>query len=75
MWPLVVGEEIEKDYGDAILVPGAGCNPGRGTEERLNLASSIYKKKKRKVPLIDGRTKAYRQHRERLEAMRAKRAQ
>ena len=33
------------------------------------------KKKKRKVPLIDGRTKAYRQHRERLEAMRAKRAQ
>ena len=31
------------------------------------------KKKKRKVPLIDGRTKAYKQHRERLEAMRAKR--
>ena len=32
------------------------------------------KKKKRKVPLIDGRTKLYKQHRERLEAMRAKRA-
>ena len=31
------------------------------------------KKKKRKVPLIDGRTKLYKQHRERLEAMRAKR--
>lgn len=32
-----------------------------------------HKKKKRKVPLIDGRTKLYKQHRERLEAMRAKR--
>ena len=31
------------------------------------------KKKKRKVPLIDGRSKLYKQHRERLEAMRAKR--
>ena len=31
------------------------------------------KKKKIKVPLIDGRTKLYKQHRERLEAMRAKR--
>ena len=31
------------------------------------------KKKKRKVPLIDGRAKLYKQHRERLEAMRAKR--
>ncbi len=54
MWPLEVGEEIEKDYGDVILVPGAGCNPGRGTEERLNLASSIYKKKKRKVIISEG---------------------
>ena len=54
IWPLEVGEEIEKDYGDAILVPGAGCNPGRGTEERLNLASSIYKKKKRKVIISEG---------------------
>ena len=33
------------------------------------------KKKKKKMALIDGRTKAYKQHRERLEAMRAKRAQ
>ena len=31
------------------------------------------KKKKRKVPLIDGRSKLYKQHRERLESMRAKR--
>ena len=31
------------------------------------------RKKKKKDPLIDGRTKAYRQHRERLEASRLKR--
>ena len=34
----------------------------------------IVRKKKKKKVLFDGRTKAYRQHRERLEAQREKRA-
>lgn len=54
LWALEVGEDIDKDYGDVILVPGAGCNPGRGTEERLNLASSLYKIKPRKVIISEG---------------------
>ena len=31
------------------------------------------KKKEKRIPLIDGRTKAYRQHREKLEAQRQRR--
>ena len=53
-WPLAVGEEIEDDFGEVIIVPGAGCNPGRGTEERLNLASSLYQIKRRKVIISEG---------------------
>ena len=34
----------------------------------------VRKKKKKKKALFDGRTKSYRQHRERLEAQREKRA-
>ena len=52
--PLAIGSEIDSTYGDVIIVPGSGCNPGRGTEERLNLASSLYQIKKRKVILSEG---------------------
>jgi len=53
-WPLEIGEEIDSNYGDVIIVPGAGCNPGRGTEERLNLASKLYQEKARKVIISEG---------------------
>ena len=33
----------------------------------------VKKKKKKKITLIDGRTKAYRKHRQKLEAQRQKR--
>lgn len=52
--PLKIGGIIPADFGDVIIVPGSGCNPGRGTEERLNLASSLYQIKKRKVILSEG---------------------
>lgn len=48
-YPLIVGEEIPDTFGEVIIVPGAGCNPGCGTEERLNLAYSLYEIKRRKV--------------------------
>lgn len=52
--PLKVGGEIPAQFGDVIIVPGGGCNPGRGTEERLNLASALYQSKKRTVILSEG---------------------
>lgn len=52
--PLKIGTNIPNDFGDVIIVPGSGCNPGRGTEERLNLASALYQVKKRKVILSEG---------------------
>ena len=52
--PLKVGGSVPADFGDVIIVPGCGCNPGRGTEERLNLASSLYQLKKRKVIISEG---------------------
>jgi len=54
LWALEAGEEVDKDFGDVILIPGAGCNPGRGTEERLNLASVLYHQKRRKVIISEG---------------------
>jgi uncharacterized SAM-binding protein YcdF (DUF218 family) len=53
-WPLEVGGKIDSSYGDVIIVPGAGCNPGRGTEERLNVASSLYQIKQRKIIVSEG---------------------
>jgi uncharacterized SAM-binding protein YcdF (DUF218 family) len=52
--PLKTGGSVSADFGDVIIVPGCGCNPGRGTEERLNLASFLYQLKKRKVILSEG---------------------
>ncbi len=43
------GQVISKDYGSVLFVPGSGCNPGVGTQERLDLAASLYSIKARKV--------------------------
>ncbi|MGB0402984.1 MAG: YdcF family protein [Salibacteraceae bacterium] len=48
-FPLTIGEDIPDSFGEVIIVPGAGCNPGCGTEERLNLAYSLYQINQRKV--------------------------
>jgi uncharacterized SAM-binding protein YcdF (DUF218 family) len=53
-WPLEVGEHIPPDFGDVIIVPGSGCHPGRGTEERLNVASKLFRQKPRWVILSEG---------------------
>ncbi len=52
--PLSVGSEIDPEFGELLIVPGSGCNPGRGTEERLNLASVLYQQKRRKVIVSEG---------------------
>lgn len=52
--PLSIGGSVSTDFGDVLIVPGSGCNPGRGTEERLNLASSLYKQKRRKLIVSEG---------------------
>ncbi len=56
--PLVVGEKIDKDYGDMILVPGGGLKRGNeigfSTEERLKLAVELFKQKKRALVISDG---------------------
>jgi uncharacterized SAM-binding protein YcdF (DUF218 family) len=51
---LEVGKPIPDNYGDVILIFGSGCNPGCGTEERIHLAASLYKKHPRKVILSEG---------------------
>ena len=63
-----IGEDAPTNAVGGGSVAGLGVGP-------MGEPGVDPKKKKRKVPLIDGRTKAYRQHRERLEAMRAKRSQ
>ena len=69
------GQEIEEDA--PANAAGGGAIAGLGVDHPDYPGSGEPcvdpKKKKRKVPLIDGRTKLYKQHRERLEAMRAKR--
>jgi uncharacterized SAM-binding protein YcdF (DUF218 family) len=52
--PLSMGEAINGDFGDVLIVPGSGCNPGCGTEERINLAYSLYKQKPRVVIVSEG---------------------
>jgi uncharacterized SAM-binding protein YcdF (DUF218 family) len=56
--PLAVGEEIDRDYGDLILVPGGGLKRGNeigfSTEERLKLAIDFFKQKKRVLVISDG---------------------
>lgn len=56
--PLAGGEEIDRNYGDMILVLGGGLKRGFeigfSTEERLNLAVSLYKQRKRVIVISDG---------------------
>ena len=58
------GQEIDED---APTTSVANAPPGMVDEP-------IVRKKKKKKVLFDGRTKAYRQHREKLEAQRERRA-
>lgn len=56
--PLEVGEEIDRDFGDMILVLGGGLKRGFeigfSTEERLNLAVDLYKQRERVIAISDG---------------------
>lgn len=52
--PLDCGVNVPANFGDVILVPGSGCNPGIGTIERLNLASKLYQERRRKVIVSEG---------------------
>ena len=53
---------------------GGGSVAGLGVGPMGEPGVHPRRKKKKKETLIDGRTKAYRQHREKLEAQREKRA-
>ena len=60
----ILSQEIDED---APTTSVANAPPGMVDEP-------IVRKKKKKKVLFDGRTKAYKQHRERLEAQRERRA-
>ena len=68
---LDMGEDAPANAAGGGAIAGLGVDhpdyPGSG-EPGVD-----PKKKKKKMALIDGRTKAYKEHRRRLEAMRAKR--
>ncbi|MGE5344194.1 MAG: YdcF family protein [Candidatus Omnitrophota bacterium] len=55
---LETGVEIDKNYGDTILVLGGGLKKGSqigfSTEERLILAIELYHQKKRTIIISDG---------------------
>lgn len=56
--PLNVGIEIDREYGDVILVLGGGLRPrvefGFSTKERLELAVEIFIQRNRPILLSDG---------------------
>lgn len=56
--PLEVGEEIDKGFGDVILVLGGGLKQGFqigfSTQERLALAAALYRQKKRTIVISGG---------------------
>jgi len=56
--PLECGTDIDKDYGDVILVLGGGLRKGPeigfSTEERLLQAVELYHRKKRMIIISDG---------------------
>jgi uncharacterized SAM-binding protein YcdF (DUF218 family) len=51
---LAVGIEVPDDYGDVIIVFGAGCQPGIMTQERLNVAARLYAERPRPVIITEG---------------------
>ena len=67
------GQEVDEDA--PANAAGGGAIAGLGVDKPGYPGSGEpgVKKKKKKDTLIDGRTKAYRQHRERLERARIKR--
>ena len=56
--PLDTGKEIDREYGDTILVLGGGLRKGPeigySTEERLLLAAELFNQKKRIIIISDG---------------------
>lgn len=56
--PLDTGVDLDKNYGDLILVLGGGLKKvneiGISTSERLNMAIKFYRNKKRKILVSDG---------------------
>jgi hypothetical protein len=56
--PLEIGTDIDKNYGDTILVLGGGLRKGPeigySTLERLNLAVELYHQKERIIIISDG---------------------
>lgn len=56
--PLKAGVDIDKNYGDVILVLGGGLKKGReigySTEERLLLAVELFHEKKRAIIISGG---------------------
>lgn len=56
--PLDVGVDVGDGYGDVILVLGGGLKKGRelgfSTEERLNLAVELFKRKERPIIISGG---------------------
>jgi uncharacterized SAM-binding protein YcdF (DUF218 family) len=56
--PLECGTDIDKNYGDVILVLGGGLRKGPeigfSTEERLLLAVELFHQKKRMILISDG---------------------
>ncbi len=56
--PLEAGTEVDRNYGDVILVLGGGLRKGRkigySTEERLLLAVRLFKQRKRPVIISGG---------------------
>ena len=69
------GQEIDEDAPANSAGPGniAGIGVDHTDYPGSGEAGVDPKKKKKKMALIDGRTKAYRDHRKRLEAARQKR--
>ncbi len=48
------GQYIPQEFGSMLFVPGSGCNPGVGTQERLDLAASLYRDKVRQIVISEG---------------------
>jgi uncharacterized SAM-binding protein YcdF (DUF218 family) len=56
--PLETGTDVDKEFGDVILVLGGGLRKGKeigySTEERLLMAAELYRQKKRMIIVSDG---------------------